>query len=302
MADLYSNDKPLPLCGRSLLKTTLADWKALGCTVNIGIELEAYVFQRGHDGKWEPYDTPGAYVYGTGPSVDPEGLMDIVWEAAEKLNFPIEAINSEFDWPQFEFTLEYADALTALDNLFLFRLMAKELLIKQGYLFSFMPKPLSDRGGSGMHLNISLSDEHGNNLLDDPSKDDGLSDMVKPMIAGLIKHHVSPGCPDVSHDQFIQATSTVKHLRTCGQLGLRPSLRYDAYTARPRQGNPHRASVGRLCSESLHRGSSSATGLSARLYETVPGSGSRAERRIHRTQNRQCHTGHDGRGATRSQG
>jgi len=169
-----------------LLKTTLADWKALGCTVNIGIELEAYVFQRGHDGKWEPYDTPGAYVYGTGPSVDPEGLMDIVWEAAEKLNFPIEAINSEFDWPQFEFTLEYADALTALDNLFLFRLMAKELLIKQGYLFSFMPKPLSDRGGSGMHLNISLSDEHGNNLLDDPSKDDGLSDMVKPMIAGLI--------------------------------------------------------------------------------------------------------------------
>ncbi len=219
VADLYSNDKPLPLCGRSLLKTTLADWKALGCTVNIGIELEAYVFQRGHDGKWEPYDTPGAYVYGTGPSVDPEGLMDIVWEAAEKLNFPIEAINSEFDWPQFEFTLEYADALTALDNLFLFRLMAKELLIKQGYLFSFMPKPLSDRGGSGMHLNISLSDAHGNNLLDDPSKDDGLSDMVKPMIAGLIKHHVSLAalmCPTINSYKRLRPSNICGHAGNWG--------------------------------------------------------------------------------------
>ena len=216
VADLYSNGEPLPLCGRSLLKKTLADWEALGCNVNIGIELEAYVFQRDHEGKWEPYDTPGAYVYGTGPSVDPEGLMDTIWEVAEKLNFPIEAINSEFDWPQFEFTLEYADALTALDNLFLFRLMSKELLIKRGYLFSYMPKPLTDRGGSGMHLNISLSDEHGNNLLDDPSSDDGLSDMVKPMVAGLVKHHVSLAtlmCPTVNSYKRLRPSNI------CGYAG-----------------------------------------------------------------------------------
>jgi len=216
VADLYSDGKPLPLCGRGLLRKSLADWKALDFDVNIGIELEAYVFQRGDDGKWKPYHTPGAYVYGTGPSADPEGLMDTVWEAAEKLNFPIEAINSEFDWPQFEFTLEYADAFTALDNLFLFRLMSKELLIKRGYLLSYMPKPLSDRGGSGMHLNISLADRHGNNMLDDPTTDDGLSAMVKPMVAGLVRHHVSLAalmCPTVNSYKRLRPSNI------CGYAG-----------------------------------------------------------------------------------
>ena len=84
-----------------------------------------------------------AYVYGTGPSVDPEGLMDTIWEEADRLGFPIETISSEYDCSQFEFALEYDDALAALDTLFLFRLMSKELLIKRGFLFSYMPKPLS---------------------------------------------------------------------------------------------------------------------------------------------------------------
>jgi glutamine synthetase len=216
VADLYSAGEPLPLCGRGVLKKALADWKALGYNVKIGIELEAYVFQRDNDGKWVPYDTPGAYVYGTGPSVDPEGLMDTIWEEADRLKFPIETICSEYDCSQFEFALEYDDALTALDNLFLFRQMSKELLIKRGFLFSYMPKPISDRGGSGMHLNISLCDEQGNNLLDDPGADDGLAEMVKPMVAGLVKHHASLAalmCPTVNSYKRLRPTNI------CGYAG-----------------------------------------------------------------------------------
>ena len=42
-----------------------------------------------------PYDTPGAYVYGTGTAVDPEGLLDDIWNAARACGFAVEAINSE---------------------------------------------------------------------------------------------------------------------------------------------------------------------------------------------------------------
>ena len=104
-----------------------------------------------------PYDTPGAYVYGTGSAVDPAGLVDDIWSQAQACGFPLEAINSEFDWPQFEFTLRYRDSLGAIDDIFLFRLMAREVAAKRGYLLSFMPKPLTDRGGSGVHLNLSLA-------------------------------------------------------------------------------------------------------------------------------------------------
>jgi len=221
VADLYSEGQPYPICGRSVLKKALADWKALGYSVKIGIELEAYVFERDNDGKWVPYDTPGAYVYGTGPSVDPAGLMDTIWEEADRLGFPIETICSEYDASQFEFALVYDDAMTALDNLFLFRLMAKELLIKRGYLFSYMPKPINGRGGTGMHLNISLCDEAGNNVLDDPGTDDGLADMVKPMVAGLTKHHQSLAalmCPTVN---------SYKRLRPSNICGYSGNWGYD---------------------------------------------------------------------------
>ncbi len=216
IADMVNHGEPLPLCGRGVLKKALADWKAHGYDVNLGIELEAYVFQRDSAGNWVPYDTPGAYVYGTGPSNDPEGLMDEIWRIADDLDFPIEAINSEFDWPQFEFTLKYSDALSALDNLFLFKLLSKEVLIKKGYLFSYMPKPLSDRGGSGMHLNISLTNADGNNVLDDPSQKDGLADIAKRMTAGLVQHHKSLAaiqCPTVNSFKRLRPSNI------CGYVG-----------------------------------------------------------------------------------
>ena len=138
-----------------------------------------------------PYDTPGAYVYGTGTAVDPAGLVDDIWSQAQACGFPLEAINSEFDWPQFEFTLRYRDALGAIDDIFLFRLMAREVAAKRGYLLSFMPKPLSDRGGSGVHLNLSFTDRDGNNAFADPAQDDGISELARHCIAGLMHHHRS---------------------------------------------------------------------------------------------------------------
>jgi glutamine synthetase len=53
---------------------------------------------------------------------------------------------------------------------------------------TFMPKPLSGVNGSGMHCNMSLSDLNGKNLFYDETKADGLSDMMKHYIAGLLKY------------------------------------------------------------------------------------------------------------------
>jgi glutamine synthetase len=187
--DLEMDGKPLALCGRQLLKKSINDWSAKGLKVQIGIELEAYIMQKDSEGKWEPYDTPGAYVYGTGKAVDPAGLIDQIWEYAAQCNLPVESINSEFDSPQFEFTLRYADAMTAIDDIFLFKTMAKEIVASQGYLLSFMPKPLSDRGGNGFHVNISLLDDKGENVLNAGDSKQVLSEIGQQCVAGLINHH-----------------------------------------------------------------------------------------------------------------
>ena len=191
VADLEQGGRPLPLCGRGALTRAIAGWQQADLAPALGVELEAFVFERDPSGDWVPYDTPGAYVYGTGTAVDPAGLVDDIWSQAVACGFPLEAVNTEFDWPQFEFTLRYRDALGAIDEIFLFRLMAREIVAKRGYLLSFMPKPLSDRGGSGLHLNLSLVDSRGDNAFADPAQEDGLSALARQCIAGLMHHHRS---------------------------------------------------------------------------------------------------------------
>jgi glutamine synthetase len=189
LADLRFKGESFALCGRSALKRAIAGWRARGLEPMVGIELEAYIFQRGGDGGWVPYDTPGAFVYGTGPFSDPAGLVEDIWAAADACNLPIESINAEFDAPQFELTLRFADALKAVDDAFLFRQMAREVLYKRGYLLSFLPKPFADKSGSGLHFNISFNDQAGANVFADDAAKGQPGAIMAGCIAGLIEHH-----------------------------------------------------------------------------------------------------------------
>jgi glutamine synthetase len=193
LADLEFQEEPSGLCGRTALKRAIAEWRELGFDPMVGIEGEAYVFQRGADGRWVPYDTPGAFVYGTGPFIDPDGIIDDIWATAQRCGLPIESINAEYDAPQFELTLGYTDALKACDDFFLFRTMAREVAYRRGYLLSFMPKPIPDRSGTGLHVNLSFRDSDGNNAMDGGTHRGKLSKLVSGCIAGLIHHHEAMG-------------------------------------------------------------------------------------------------------------
>lgn len=188
LGDLYASDgTPLPLCPRGALKRAVADWEAMGFTPKVGIELEAFALQQDEDGKWVPYDTPGAIVYGTGPFADPLRFNDQIWDMAEQLGFHLDLITSEYDTPQFEYTLSFDDALKAVDDIVLFRLMAREIAFEHGILLSFLPKPLAEAGGSGMHINVSFTDADGANAI--KSETGELNDLASGCVAGLLHHH-----------------------------------------------------------------------------------------------------------------
>jgi glutamine synthetase len=189
VADISFQGEPVPMSSRHALRRAVAAWEELGYTPKIGIELEAYILQRNDQDQWVPWETPGGYVYGTGTAVDPIGLLDEIMREAEDANLPIESINSEYDIPQFELTLHYDDALKAVDDAFLFKVLAREIAHRHGLLLTFLGKPLGDRGGSGLHVNVSLADDEGNNVLNDPATEDGLSTVARQMIAGMLDHH-----------------------------------------------------------------------------------------------------------------
>jgi glutamine synthetase len=191
VADVKRHGELFSVSPRTALHKAIADWRALGYEPLVGLEFEAYIFCPDGQGGWKPLETPGAFVYGTGPSVDPHGLIDAIWAACAESNIPLESVNSEYDSPQFEFTLRYTDALRAADDGFLFKVLAKEVAHRFGLLLSFMGKPMTDRGGSGLHFNFSFRSEDDENVINDRSAKDGLSDLAKHSIGGLLAHHQS---------------------------------------------------------------------------------------------------------------
>ncbi len=181
---------PVPLAPRNVLKATIEKWDHHGMSPMVGIELEAFLFEQDGEGSWRPLSSPGAYVYGTGMAVDPTGTIDEIMATARRVGLPLESVNSEYDNGQFELTLAYTDALRAADDAFLFKVMAREIAAGRGFLLTFMGKPINDRGGSGIHVNLSFNDESGANVLYDESADDGLSEFARSAMAGMLHHHV----------------------------------------------------------------------------------------------------------------
>ncbi|MDX1743812.1 MAG: glutamine synthetase family protein [Ruegeria sp.] len=192
LGDLYDSDgSPLSLCPRGALKRAVADWEKHGLKPMLGIELEAYALQGGEDGRLRPYDAPGGGVYGTGPFADPMRINDVIWNKALEMGFRLDLITAEYDSPQFEYTLTFDDALAAVDDIVLFRQMAREIALDHGIILTFLPKPLSELGGSGMHINFSFQDAEGNNALaaGEVGGPDHLNDLSRGCLAGLVHHH-----------------------------------------------------------------------------------------------------------------
>jgi glutamine synthetase len=67
------------------------------------------------------------------------------------------------------------------------RLVVKEMAQRRGIHASFMPKPLAGVQGSGMHTHLSLF-EGDTNAFYDAEDPDGLSEVAKRFMAGLLRH------------------------------------------------------------------------------------------------------------------
>ncbi|MCI2397832.1 glutamine synthetase family protein [Aliiroseovarius subalbicans] len=192
LGDLYDADgEPLALDGRGALKRACAAWGARGLVPKVGIELECYALVGNEQGRLVPYDAPGGVVYGTGPFTDPLRFTDDIWERADDLGFNVDMITAEYDSPQFEMTLTFDEAVKAVDDIVLFRQMAREVALEHGVVLTFLPKPIAEAGGSGMHINFSFGDEAGNNALDNGpvGGPEHMNDLARGCIAGLMQHH-----------------------------------------------------------------------------------------------------------------
>jgi glutamine synthetase len=105
----------------------------------------------------------------------------------EDMGIPVEYAQHEDAPSQHEIDLRYTDALTMADTIMTVRLVVKEIAQERGVHASFMPKPLPDVQGSGMHTHFSLFRD-GQNAFFDAEDARSLSPIARSFIAGLLEH------------------------------------------------------------------------------------------------------------------
>lgn len=178
--------KPFEGDPRHVLERAVQKASDAGYIFNVGPELEFFYFK----------DSTGTEVLDRGSYFDLTSLdsaSDLRRDTVltlEKMGIPVEYSHHEMGPSQHEIDLRYADALSMADAVMTYKLAVKEIALKHGVYASFMPKPLADAPGSGMHVHQSLFDFDGNNAFFDTSDPWGynLSDLAKHYIAGLLKY------------------------------------------------------------------------------------------------------------------
>ncbi|SER43164.1 glutamine synthetase [Gracilibacillus ureilyticus] len=174
---------------RNILKNTVDQAKEKGYSINVGPELEFFLFET--DEKGEPtnqvadqggYFEPAPYDLG-------ERVRLEIYRTLKKMGFTIEASHHEVAVGQHEINFKFGDALTTADNATTFKWVVKTVAQQFGLRATFMPKPIFGENGNGMHVNMSLYDETaGKNAFFDESDSRQLSETAYQFIAGLLTH------------------------------------------------------------------------------------------------------------------
>lgn len=168
---------------RYILKRALKRAADLGYDYYVGPELEYFYFESADNP--EPLDA-GGYFDLTPLDVAAHLRRDTVL-TLQNMGIAVEYSHHEVAPSQHEIDIRYAKALQMADNVMTYRLIVKEIALKNDVYATFMPKPIFGENGSGMHVHMSLF-KGDKNAFFDPNDGSHLSHIAKQFIAGLLTH------------------------------------------------------------------------------------------------------------------
>ena len=208
----FQNGQPVELDTRRVLQRALARLAETGLAMKCGLEIEFHIYRiddtHAHldpeQAAW-PGRPPAVSMIHPGYNLLSESWFDmaeeplrIVQRTAQALGLPLLSLEIELGPSQVEAVFDATDALTAADNMVLFRNAVKQALRRAGYHASFMCRPpFPNIMSSGWHLHQSLLDAQGRNAFrrDTPAAgatpanaQHTLSELGEHYLAGLLEH------------------------------------------------------------------------------------------------------------------
>jgi len=169
----FQDGRPVELDTRRVLQGALARLAAAGYGMRCGLEVEFHIYRI--DDTRAQMDPAQAAWPGLPPAVSlvhpgynllteawadlAEEPLRIVQRTAQALGLPLLSLEIELGPSQVEAVFDVTDALTAADNMVLFRNAVRQALRRAGYHATFMCRPpFPNIMSSGWHLHQSLVD------------------------------------------------------------------------------------------------------------------------------------------------
>lgn len=179
---LHHDGTPVRVDPRHMLRTQLDRMRDLGYEVKAGVESEFVLFSK-EEGTLAPAWSENLdYALDLPPAAS--GFSRHLSDAMTDAGIGYEAFKTEGAAGQAEVSFAYGDPLAACDEYAVFRLIARDVAGRDGSVPAFMAAPQTGTG-SGLHLHVSLWNEHG-----DPGfvhhRGDELPPVMMHAIAGLV--------------------------------------------------------------------------------------------------------------------
>lgn len=190
ICDIYNHDGT-PFAGdpRGNLKRALTHMETTGFkSFNLGPEPEFFLVKL--DEKGNPtleVNDQGGY-FDLAPTDTADNTRREIVNVLTGLGFEVEASHHEVAVGQHEIDFKYTNVLEACDNIQIFKLVVKTIAREHGLYATFMAKPKFGINGSGMHCNMSLFDQDGNNAFYDPKDELELSETAYHFLGGILDH------------------------------------------------------------------------------------------------------------------
>lgn len=185
LCDIRNPDgSPFDHDSRYLLKKVAAQYEQQGYICKVGAECEFYLFKTDENG--DPTQVTldkGGYldIY---PMDQGENIRREIALCLEEMGIRVEKSHHEQGPGQNEVDFKFDDALSTADNLLTFKTVVKTIAARNGLYASFMPKPLPNYPGSGLHVNLSLA-QNGFNVFKNAGQ--GHSSIAESFIAGILE-------------------------------------------------------------------------------------------------------------------
>lgn len=188
---MFTEDgRPFDACPRHALARVLARYAKRGWKVTAATELE-FTLLDAAGGTLDTVRDPvtghplrGGDINGIDALDTFARFFDDLYAGAEAMGIPAQTASSEAGVGQFELTLDHGPAMRMADDTWLAKALIRGMARKHGMAATFLAKPFAQDSGNGMHVHVSVTDAHRQNVFDN-----GLqagSGVLKQAVAGCL--------------------------------------------------------------------------------------------------------------------